>query len=187
MCAEGSFVHQMATGTLAREKYLKYLATDAAFLFAFNRAYAMALVKAGDVKQQAVFHALIGGVLDELKLHEGACAKWGVDPSEVDIHPAATAYIDFLERLHCSTLDELVAGMVPCMRLYAALGRKFVGESLVSPDSPYAQWFEAYGGDEMEGLAAQLETLLPEVVTDAVEENYVEAMRLEREFFAAHA
>jgi len=159
----------MATGTLAREKYLKYLATDAAFLFAFNRAYAMALVKAADVKQQAVFHALIGGVLDELKLHEGACAKWGVDPSEVDIHPAATAYIDFLERLHPATLDELVAGMVPCMRLYAALGRKFVGESLVSPDSPYAEWFEAYGGDEMEGLAAQLETLLPEAVTDAVD------------------
>jgi hypothetical protein len=39
----------------------------------------------------------------------------------------------------------------------------------------------------MEGLAVQLETLLPEVITDAVEENYVEAMRLEREFFAAHA
>jgi thiaminase/transcriptional activator TenA len=89
--------------------------------------------------------------------------------------------------LHSESLDELVAGMVPCMRLYAALGRKFVGESLVSPDSPYAEWLEAYGGDEMEGLAVQLETLLPEVITDAVEENYVEAMRLEREFFAAHA
>ena len=54
-------------------------------------------------------------------------------------------------------------------------------------DSPYYEWFEAYGSDEMEALARRLESLLPETVEDVVAERYVEAMRLERDFFAAHA
>ena len=79
MTASGSFVHQMATGELPREKYLRYLSQDAYFLFHFNRAYAQALRLAADVEEQRVFHELIGGVLDELKLHAAACEKWGVD------------------------------------------------------------------------------------------------------------
>lgn len=197
VAAPGSFVHRMATGALEREKYLRYLAQDAYFLFHFNRAYAHALTKAADVETQATFHALIGGVLDELKLHASACERWNVDSSAVEVHDASRAYVEFLESLHDRSMEELVAGMVPCMRLYASVGRAFLhptdGDD--SPDlggarleeSPYYEWFEAYGSEEMETLARRLESLLPETVEDAVAERYVEAMRLERDFFAAHA
>ena len=153
MTASGSFVHQMATGELPREKYLRYLSQDAYFLFHFNRAYAQALRLAADVEEQRVFHELIGGVLDELKLHAAACEKWGVDLRAVEVHAASRAYVEFLESLHAKSLLELVAGMIPCMRLYAYVGRYFVTRADAdvdgSPDprtSPYAEWFEAYGG-----------------------------------------
>ncbi|CEF99818.1 Thiaminase-2/PQQ biosynthesis protein C [Ostreococcus tauri] len=189
MIAHGSFVHQMATGTLPREKYLRYLSQDAYFLFEFNRAYAMALAKAETVEEQAAYHELIGGVLDELKLHRGACERWGVDLDAATIDPAAEAYVGFLRSLHSRSQTELVAGMVPCMRLYAQLGRRFLHdqESIDVRQSPYFEWFEAYGGSEMESLARRLESLLPPVVDAASAAAYVHAMRLERDFFAAHA
>ena len=190
MTTTGSFVHQMATGVLEREKYLRYLAQDAHFLFHFNRAYAAALMKAETVESQRVYHELIGGVLDELKLHRGACERWGVtEAQEHVVHPAAQAYIDFLQELHSRDADELVAGMVPCMRLYAALGRRFLHDdpTIDVSRSPYLEWFEAYGGPEMESLARRLETLLPVAPDARVAAAYAEAMRLERDFFAAHA
>ena len=190
MTASGSFVHQMATGTLERAKYVRYLAQDAHFLFHFNRAYAAALIKADTVDEQRVYHELIGGVLDELKLHRGACERWGVsETQERDVHPAAQAYIDFLQELRRGDIRELVAGMVPCMRLYATIGRRFLREdpTIDVKSSPYHEWFEAYGGEEMESLARRLETLLPAVVYGPVAAAYVRAARLERDFFAAHA
>ena len=195
MTASGSFVHQMATGELPREKYLRYLSQDAYFLFHFNRAYAQALRLAADVDEQRVFHELIGGVLDELKLHSVACEKWGVGVDAVEVHAASRAYVEFLESLHRKSSLELVAGMIPCMRLYAYVGRYFLTRADAGVDgipdprtSPYAEWFEAYGGDEMESLACRLESLLPEEIEDErAVDNYVEAIRLERDFFAAHA
>ena len=179
----------MATGALPREKYLRYLSQDAYFLFEFNRAYAMALAKAETVEEQAAYHELIGGVLDELKLHRGACERLGVDLDATTIDPAAEAYVSFLRSLHSRSRTELVAGMVPCMRLYAQLGRRFLQdeESIDVRQSPYFEWFEAYGGSEMESLARRLESLLTPVVDDASAAAYVHAMRLERDFFTAHA
>jgi thiaminase len=104
--------------------------------------------------------------LDELKLHEDACARWGVDDGALEtIHPASRAYVDFLTALQSPDvpMDELVAGMTPCMRLYAALGRDYLDRGLVAEGCAYREWFDAYGGDEMGALAASLEALLPEV------------------------
>jgi thiaminase len=150
-------------------------------LFHFNRAYAQALRLAADVDEQRVFHELIGGVLDELKLHSAACEKWGVDLDAVEVHAASRAYVEFLESLHGKSSLELVAGMIPCMRLYAYVGRYFLTRADAGVDgipdprtSPYAEWFEAYGGDEMESLACRLESLLPEEIEDErAVDNYV--------------
>jgi thiaminase/transcriptional activator TenA len=104
--------------------------------------------------------------LDELKLHEDACARWGVDDGALEtIHPASRAYVDFLTALQSPDvpMDELVAGMTPCTRLYAALGRDYLDRGLVAEGCAYREWFDAYGGDEMGALAASLEALLPEV------------------------
>ena len=154
----------MATGALEREKYLRYLSQDAYFLFHFNRAYARALTKAKDVEAQATFHALIGGVLDELKLHETTCARWNVDLTAVEVHDASRAYVEFLETLHEGSMGELVAGMVPCMRLYAHLGQSLAAAAREAGSparaGPYQEWVDTYSASDFEALAASIEALL---------------------------
>ena len=189
--APGGFVDKMHKGALDRGVYAQYLAIDRYFLFHFNRAYAMALIKARTVDEQRVFHALIGGVLDEMRLHVSACARWGVDAdyymASHPPEPAAEKYVKFLESLHEGSMEGLIAGMVPCMRLYSALGSGFAKIGL-DACGPYREWFDAYASTEMNALATQLESLLPADVEDLTTEiidNYKRAMELERDFFEA--
>ena len=84
-------------------------------------------------------------------------------------------------------MEGLIAGMVPCMRLYSALGAGFAKIGL-DACGPYREWFDAYASTEMNALATQLESLLPTDVEDLTTEiidNYKRAMELERDFFEA--
>ena len=120
-----------------------------------------------------------------------------MDLTAVEVHDASRAYVEFLETLHEGSMGELVAGMVPCMRLYASLGRAFLHPSddddapdlggARLEDSPYYEWFEAYGSDEMEALARRLESLLPETVEDVVAELVRRGDASRTGFLAAHA
>ena len=84
--------------------------------------------------------------------------------------------------------------MVPCMRLYAHLGQRFVAKG--TPAATYAKWFDEYSSDEFEQLSKSLEAVLDEEIgtagasmrsLEAVQTNYTRAMELERDFFAQHA
>lgn len=154
-----------------------------------------ALILAETPERQAVFHGLIGGVMEELKLHGGLCEEWGVDSADSTLtpSPACQAYCDFLgqQRQQAKSIAEIAAAMVPCMRLYAHLGQRYASKG--EPDATYAKWFEEYSSDEFEQLARSLEAVLDEEISaggDAsasVQSNYVRAMELERDFFAQHA
>src|SRR5215831_19053517 len=65
------FIRGIADGTLDRDAYAAYLAQDAVFLDAFARAYALALARCPDRVGVEAFAELIGGVRDELRLHDG--------------------------------------------------------------------------------------------------------------------
>jgi thiaminase/transcriptional activator TenA len=85
-------------------------------------------------------------------------------------------------------VDEIVAAMTPCMRLYAWLGAELAAETRGSRAShPYREWIETYGGAEFQGAAARLEGLLDRLAADrpAVREAYHYAMECELRFFAA--
>jgi thiaminase/transcriptional activator TenA len=74
-CLEHPFVQGIATGTLDRVKFAYYVGQDAFFLEAFARAYSLAAAKAPDWEGFNTFHSLAGGVLQELRLHEGYAAN----------------------------------------------------------------------------------------------------------------
>ena len=68
---------------------------------------------------------LMGGVLDELRLHEDYAASLAVDLENFRPHPATRAYTDFLLRTAWTAeVGEIMAAMTPCMRLYAYLGQE---------------------------------------------------------------
>ena len=185
-CIEHPFVRGLADGSLDSDAFKRYVAQDAFFLRAFMSAYAVAAAKCSDrLGTVRRFHRLLGGVLDELELHEGYAERLEIDLEEVRPSPATSAYTDFLMRTAWTgSVDEIVAAMTPCMRLYAFLGAEL--SSRECSVSPYRDWIETYSSAAFSGLAAELEALLDELAVDSpkIRDRYRYAMRCELDFFS---
>ena len=180
------FVRGLGDGSLPVESFKSYVGQDAYFLDAFARAYAFCLAHSTSREDLRDFAELIGGVLEELKLHKGYAERWQVHLAAVTPMAATQAYVDFLlETERRGNLGETIAAMTPCMRLYAFLGRSLAAGQ-VAPR--YADWITTYADPGFEALAARLEALLDRHATDstAVRGNYARAMELEYGFFAAN-
>jgi thiaminase (transcriptional activator TenA) len=176
------FVSRLADGSLDRASFASYVAQDAFFLESFTRAYALALARSSDTPTLLALAGLIGGVSEELRLHESYAARWGIDMFGVKPSPATLAYTDFLlATAATSGLGMVFAAMTPCMRLYAWLG----GELDAGAAGPYTEWVTTYADPRFEALAAQLERLLDEHAEDTpgVRGTYRRAMQLEVSFF----
>jgi thiaminase/transcriptional activator TenA len=181
-----SFVRQLADGTLPLASFQAYIAQDAFFLQAFAGAYALALAHSDDATSLEDSAALITGAVEELGMHGEYAARWGVNLAGVEPLPATRNYTDFLMATAANRdSGEICAAMVPCMRLYAHIGRAL--RPRVEASNPYAEWVETYAADGFEALAVRLEGLLDRLTPDTatVRSAYRRAMQLEVEFFAA--
>ncbi len=185
-CLSHPFVRGLADGSLPPEAFVRYVTQDVFYLEAFFRAYALAAARCeGRHDVAVVFHRLMGGVLEELEMHAGHAARLGVDTKGVVPSPTTVGCVDLLlDTAWRSTLGEIMAVMTPCMRLYAYLGNVLATQR--RENHPYGQWIEAYSGEEMEQLAADLEGLLDEFAKDSpqVRRLYRRAMEYELEFFS---
>jgi thiaminase/transcriptional activator TenA len=178
------FVTGIADGTLPRERFAGYVAQDAFFLEAFARAYALGVAHSRDRATLEAFADLLAGVREELRLHDGYAARWGIDLAAVEPVPATLAYTEFLlATAALGDVGEVAAAMTPCMRLYAHLGQSLA----TSATGPYREWVDTYADPDFERLAATLEALLDRLAADtpAVRRAYRRAMELELGFFDA--
>ena len=184
-CLTHPFVQGIGSGDLSRERFRVYVAQDAYFLEAFARAYALALAKSPDREGIAVFKDLLVGVFEELTLHEGYAARWGVS-LEPEPLPSTSTYCDFLLRTaSLEPVGHTAAAMAPCMRLYAFLGQQLAPK--LNPESPYREWVKTYASADTEALASRLEALLDRYRGDPehLAWLYRRAMELELAFFQA--
>ena len=180
------FVQGLGDGTLPVAGFKSYVAQDAYFLDAFARAYAFCLAHGTSRDDLYGFSELIAGVLDELKLHKTYTERLKVSLDGVTPIAATQAYVDFLiDTARRGNLGETIAGMTPCMRLYAFLGQALARKD-VAP--AYADWVKTYADPGFEALAVRLEGLLDLHAADtpAVRANYRRAMELEYGFFDAN-
>ena len=188
-CLHHPFVRGIATGNLPLVRFREYVAQDAYFLEAFARTYAFALARSPDRHGVAAFYTLIGGVLEELRLHASYASRWDVDLARVQPTPATLAYTDFLlSTAEHASVGQICAAMAPCMRLYAFLGQSLAAaEQLGGPANPYREWIDTYASDEYDALAGTLESLLNRYGSDSrqIREAYRRAMQLEVDFFSA--
>ncbi len=185
-CLEHPFVQGIAAGTLPKSRFADYVGQDAFFLETFARAYSLAAAKAPDWEGFGIFHALAGGVLEELKLHQRYAERWGVDLRSISPNPATRRYTDFLLATAWSShVAVTAAAMAPCMRLYAYLGQELAKNGI--PEHPYADWIRTYSSAEFEPLARQLESLLDRYggAESVAHSTYRYAMLCERDFFQA--
>ncbi|OHB81010.1 MAG: thiaminase II [Planctomycetes bacterium RBG_16_64_10] len=185
-CLEHPFVRGLADGTLSHDAFRYYVAQDALFLRAFVRAYALAAAKCADLDHARLFHELMTGALNELKLHAGYAAQLGIHLTHVKPDPATSAYTEFLLRVAWhDSLAEIIAAMLPCMQLYWYLGTELAAS--LYPQHPFEDWIGTYSSKEFKQLCTRLEWLLDEVASDcpAVRDAYCYAMKCELGFFSA--
>ncbi|OUL37764.1 TenA family transcriptional regulator [Nostoc sp. T09] len=185
-CLKHPFVQGIAKGTLAPEKFAYYVGQDAFFLEAFARAYSIAAAKAPDWLGFTTFHSLADGVLQELRLHEGYAAEWGVNLHSVEPGAATRRYTDFLlATAWGGDVGLTAAAMSPCMRLYAFLGEQLAVDGIL--DHLYANWIRTYSSADFQPLAQQLDSLVDNYAsaTPLVHSTYRYAMFCERDFFQA--
>lgn len=185
-CLESPFVQGIGEGSLPKEKFAYYVGQDAFFLEAFARAYSIAAAKVSDWSGFNIFHDLAGGVLQELKLHGGYAAAWGLDLQQVKPGAATRRYTDFLLATAWSQdVGVTSVAMLPCMRLYAFLGQALAQEGGAKHD--YSDWIKTYSSPEFEPLAQQLEQLANRYATlnPLVRSTYSYAMQCELDFFQA--
>jgi thiaminase (transcriptional activator TenA) len=176
------FVAGVGDGTLPRAVFAGYVAQDAFFLESFARAYAVGIAHSPDRATLDTFADLLAGVREELALHAGYAARWGIDLVGVEPLPATLAYTDFLlSTAFLGGITLTAAAMTPCVRLYAHLGRSLSAETA----GDYAEWVTTYADPGFEELAVTLERLLDQHASDvpAVRTAYRRAMQLEVGFF----
>ena len=189
-CRNHPFVRGLADGTLDLEIFKRYVAQDAFFLRAFARAYALAAERSSEVETIEAFRELGDAAAKELGLHARYAETLGIDLERVAPYRATRAYTDFLLAAASEApLDEMVAAMTPCMRMYAYLGTQLAAETAGGSRAshPYREWIETYGGAEFQAAAARLEALLDRLTAGrpAIRDAYRFAMECELRFFSA--
>src|SRR5260370_2197750 len=144
-CLAHPFVQALCEATLKADLFRAFIAQDAFFLGAFRKAYALALARSDETESITSLYELLGGVLEELKLHRAYATEGGIDLEIVVPNPAFRAYTDHLLRTAWHTsLSETIASMTPCMRLYAYLCREL--PSKCSLHHPYRRSIQPYNG-----------------------------------------
>jgi thiaminase/transcriptional activator TenA len=141
------FNRELAAGTLAPERFRRYIVQDALYLGQFSRALAIAAAKAPDAATVEVFaHSAQTAVAVEQVLHEKYLAKFGIDPATLaatEAAPDCLAYTSFLlTSAHQEPWEVLVAALLPCFRVYWEVGCQIAKEA--ERDNRYRAWIDTY-------------------------------------------
>ena len=157
-----AFVRQLGAGSLPRPAFLHYLVQDYVFLRHFARAWALAVIKAGDLEEMKAAAATVDALVNqEMRLHVEVCAAEGIAESELfraqeEIENLAYTRFVMDAGLAGDFLD-LLAALAPCVLGYGQIGA-WLGEAETDPT--YAGWIDTYAGNDYQALCHSLGALI---------------------------
>ncbi|WP_347267553.1 thiaminase II [Paracoccus sp. (in: a-proteobacteria)] len=193
------FVQGLGDGSLPRAAFLNYLVQDYLFLIQFSRAWALAVVKAGDLEEMRAAAATVHTLLDhEMGLHVQSCAAAGIDTKAMLSTPEAITNIAYTRYVLDAGLAgdflDLLAALMPCVLGYGEIGARLLREA--APDNPYRDWIETYGGAQYQQACIDAGALLDSAIDNrlgtvpetsprwsALESRFATATRLEVAFW----
>ncbi|MDR1039300.1 MAG: thiaminase II [Deltaproteobacteria bacterium] len=141
------FVTTLMDGTLPRQTFLFYISQDALYMADYGRILAAAALKAPRAEDAGFLcEAALTAVKVEGELHEGYLK--GETRTDVQT-PACLLYTSFLHRhLSLSPFSTIMASVLPCFWIYLAVGRHLLSLAGDSPENPYRDWIDTYGGED---------------------------------------
>ncbi|KEF74782.1 thiaminase [Klebsiella pneumoniae UHKPC45] len=190
------FVQQLASGTLAENAFRRYLIQDYLFLIHFARSYALLVSKLRTLPEMRAAAASMNAILNELPLHVGYCAQWGISEPEMAAQPEAPETLNYtryvLDIGHSGDALDLLVALMPCVAGYAEIGLGLLQHPATRlDDNPYASWIRNYGDEGyLQGVSAALallETVWQQRGSEAriteLSEIFTTATRLEAQFW----
>ena len=154
-----AFVKRLGDGSLPGEAYLHYLIQDYVFLVHFARAWALAVVKAGDMAEMRAAAITVDALVNqEMTLHVKGCAAHGIAEKTLlaaEEEVANLAYTRFVmdKGLSGDFLD-LLAALVPCVLGYGEIGA-WLGDAAsngTQGDRRYGEWIDAYAASDYQAV-----------------------------------
>ncbi len=148
------FVRRLGDGTLPRAAFLHYLIQDYVFLAHFARAWALAVVKAGDLEEMRAAAATVDALVNqEMKLHVEVCAAEGIAEktlfaAEEEVENLAYTRFVMDTGLSGDFLD-LMAALAPCVLGYGEIGA-WLGDA--ATDTAYGEWIDTYAASDYQAL-----------------------------------
>jgi len=164
------FNRELAAGTLASERFRRYIVQDALYLGQFSRVLSIAAAKAPDAATvEFLAHSAQTAVAVERVLHERYLAEFGIDPATLaatEPAPDCLAYTSFLlATAHQEPWGILIAALLPCFRIYWEVGCQIAKEAVA--DNPYRAWIDTYA-DPQFGEAVERMTAIADRAAEGV-------------------
>lgn len=156
------FVQGLGDGTLRRASFLHYLVQDYLFLIHFARAWALGVVKAGDLDEMRACAGTVDALVNhEMALHVKICAAAGIDEAALQAAeeaPENLAYTRFvLDAGLSGDFLDLLAALAPCVMGYGEIGARLAGEAT---SDAYGEWIATYSGAEYREVCQSVGALI---------------------------
>ncbi|MEX2530917.1 MAG: thiaminase II [Gemmatimonadota bacterium] len=168
---EHPFVRGLGDGTLAEERFRRWVLQDYGYLREFARVFAWAVAKADRLESMSWYASVLDLTLNtEMALHRSYAARFGLTSEALErepMWPTTRAYTDFLVRTAADgDMMDLLAALLPCSWGYLHIGKELA--RLPPPEDPrYADWISMYSSDEFAEATAWLRSELDRLATHA--------------------
>ncbi|WPC08062.1 thiaminase II [Globicatella sp. PHS-GS-PNBC-21-1553] len=190
---EHPFVKGLGEGTLAKEKFQRWLTQDYVYLVEYSKLMALGVAKSTDLSMMRSFSKALFGTLEmEMELHRQFSAQFGISEAELlqtKMWPTNTAYTSYmLNHAQAGGAEYAVTALLTCAWSYAYVGEAVAKQS--PENNPYQQWIDMYAGEEFQTLATDMKNLmdkmakdLPEATLERLEEIIIKTSYYEYQFW----
>lgn len=150
------FLHGLADGTLAPERFARYMAQDELYLPAYCSLMHRLAGLMPDEEDRSFMHTFAdAGGESEREMHLRLIERFSVN---TDVQPSAVTkgYRSFLEAaVDGGDAATATAAMLPCSWVYNNVGLH-IGEIAELEGNPYREWIEAYGDSEYGRMVSRM-------------------------------
>ena len=184
------FIKELAAGTLAPEKFDRYLAQDELYVGNYGRQMFELAELIPDPAQHAMFCEFAReGIEGEKAMHALLIERFGIDTAVPPSIVTAEYNAHTQAAIATGSKEIGLAAMLPCMWVYNEVGLHILRIASVE-GNPYREWIQEYGNDAFTKGVNKVLQLADEYAAAADEDTqkrmtsaYVEATRYEYLFW----
>lgn len=183
------FVRGLGDGSLAVERFARWVRQDYLYLKDYARLFAWAVAKADRLESMGWYASVLHLTLNtEMGLHREYAQRFGIAPAELEAEsmwPTTRAYTDFLVRTGADgDMADLIAALLPCAWGYVYIAQE-LAKGKPPTDQRYADWIGQYVSEDFvqaaEWLKAELNRL-SEGVTSAKGKRLTEIFEISSQY-----